>query len=82
MFGWVGELASAFSSAGLEGLVLLALLIISILLIRSNSRKSDHMRHMHDGMVKALDSSSEAHRGVSRVLGRIEGILGIRKREP
>lgn len=70
MFSWVGELAEAFASIGPWGVVLLAMLIIILSLIRVN-------RAMHDGMIKALDRSSDAHRGVSHVLGRIEGILGM-----
>jgi hypothetical protein len=77
MFGWVGELASAFASGGLAGLVLLALLIIIALLLRQVAISHKLIAKMHDGMINALDNSSEAHRGVTRVLGRIEGILGL-----
>lgn len=70
MFGWVGELAHAFASIGPWGVVLLTMLIIIILLIRQNAR-------MHSETVAALDRSSQSHNGVARVLGRIEGILGI-----
>lgn len=77
MFGWVGQIATAFASGGLAGLVLLALLIIIALLVRQIAASHKLIGKMHEGMVGALTDSSEAHRGVTRVLGRIEGILGI-----
>lgn len=77
MFGWVGEIASAFASGGLAGLVLLTLVIIIALLFRAHSNSQKMISKMHDGMINALENSSEAHRGVTRVLGRIEGMLGI-----
>lgn len=82
MFGWVGELASAFASVGFEGLVLLSLLIVIGLLVRANSKAVDNMSRMHSGMLEALDRSSDSHKGVARVLGRIEGILGLTSEEP
>lgn len=77
MWGWIGELASAFSASGLQGLVLLTLLIVAVLLIRANGKKDEHLRNMHNSTIQALDRSSDAHHGVSRVLGRIEGMLRL-----
>lgn len=77
MFGWVGELATAFAQVGFEGLVLLTLLIVVVLLVRANTRATDNMTRMHSGMLEALDRSSDSHNSVTRVLGRIEGILRL-----
>lgn len=77
MFGWVGEIAGAFASIGPWGIILLTMLIIVALLIRQNSGHAKQIERMHTGMVESLDRSSAAHHGVTRVLGRIEGILGL-----
>lgn len=81
MFGWVGELASAFASIGPWGLILLTLLIIVVLLVRANARQAEIMFKMHDTTLQALDRSTDSHHGVARVLGRIEGILGLKSED-
>lgn len=77
MFGWVSNLAEAFATLGPWGVVLLALLIIILALIRQNSAQAKSLQQMHEGMIQALNRSSTAHQGVTRVLGRIEGVLGL-----
>ena len=78
MWGWVGELASAFSSAGFPGLVVLALLIVIALLFRVNHHNHKTIVTMHSGLLEALNRSTDSHLGVAKVLSRIEAILGLK----